>query len=336
MRREFAVVLMFGTGVTAFGQTTPVGLVVRKTVSIAPPVRNAPYSAVVQQGTENARISREFRDSEGRQRTETSELVNSPGGPQTMIRLTFPAESRQCLLDTTNNVAHCFSSIPIRASSKIVSDGPPEDLGTKTIEGVQAEGKRYTETFPNQAGKAAGRVRITEVWNSVELGVFLRTEISDTVTGKAVTILTNLRREEPDAKLFEIGADYQVVEEPGNAAGLFGAPTPAPLQPLPAGASRPGNGVSQPKLITKVPPKYTKEASRAKIEGTVTLRIVVSAEGRATQIEVVKSLDPGLDQEAINAVEQWRFEPGQKDGKPVAVLASIEVNFRILDKPPSN
>jgi outer membrane biosynthesis protein TonB len=48
---------------------------------------------------------------------------------------------------------------------------------------------------------------------------------------------------------------------------------------------------------------------------------------------VTKSLDPGLDQMAIEAVSQWRFRPGQKGGAPVPVMASVEVNFRIADRP---
>jgi TonB family protein len=45
---------------------------------------------------------------------------------------------------------------------------------------------------------------------------------------------------------------------------------------------------------------------------------------------VIRSLGLGLDQKAIEAVQKWRFKPGQKDGKPVPVSANIEVNFRLL------
>ncbi len=59
------------------------------------------------------------------------------------------------------------------------------------------------------------------------------------------------------------------------------------------------------------------------------LTITVTAEGKADNIEVVKSLDPGLDQKAVEAISQWTFQPGTKDGKAVAVLANIEINFRL-------
>ena len=91
-----------------------------------------------------------------------------------------------------------------------------------------------------------------------------------------------------------------------------------------------GGDVKAPKLIYKVEPKYTQEAREAKIEGSVALTVVVTAQGVANEIHVKKSLDPGLDDNAVEAVSKWRFEPGTKAGQPVAVMAIIEVNFRLL------
>ena len=91
-----------------------------------------------------------------------------------------------------------------------------------------------------------------------------------------------------------------------------------------------GGGVSQPRLVSKVEPEYSEEARKAKWQGTVVLSLVVDDKGQPQQIKVAKSLGLGLDQKAIEAVEKWRFEPGKKDGKAVAVYATIEVNFRLL------
>lgn len=91
-----------------------------------------------------------------------------------------------------------------------------------------------------------------------------------------------------------------------------------------------GGDVMAPKLVYKVEPKYTQEAREAKIEGTVVLSVVVTPQGVANEIHVKKSLDPGLDDNAVDAVSKWRFEPGTKAGEPVAVRAIIEVNFRLL------
>ena len=60
------------------------------------------------------------------------------------------------------------------------------------------------------------------------------------------------------------------------------------------------------------------------------LYIEVDPSGKATNIKVVRSLGLGLDEKAIEAVKKWKFRPGYKDGKPVTVAATIEVNFRLL------
>ncbi len=91
-----------------------------------------------------------------------------------------------------------------------------------------------------------------------------------------------------------------------------------------------GNGVSAPEPIYKQEPKYTDEARDNRVEGPVRLTMVVDEYGIPTELQVVQSLDPGLDTEAIQAVKQWRFKPGMKDGKPVAVQATIEVQFKLL------
>jgi TonB family protein len=90
-----------------------------------------------------------------------------------------------------------------------------------------------------------------------------------------------------------------------------------------------GKEISQPSIIYKTAPEYTEEAKDAKIQGTVTLSTVIMADGNADDIKIVRSLDPGLDANAVTAVSQWRFKPGMKDGEPVAVYATIEVNFKL-------
>lgn len=105
---------------------------------------------------------------------------------------------------------------------------------------------------------------------------------------------------------------------PGSGGGFGG------------GAYRIGGGVSAPSILSKVEPEYSEEARKAKWQGTVQLSLVVDDQGRPQSIKVTRSLGLGLDQKAIEAVEKWRFRPGMKDGKPVPVMATIEVNFRLL------
>jgi TonB family protein len=97
------------------------------------------------------------------------------------------------------------------------------------------------------------------------------------------------------------------------------------------GAYRPGNGVETPKLIREIKPQYTAQAMRAKIQGEVLLECIVQPDGRVGNIRVVRSLDSafGLDQEAIKAARQWRFQPGTKQGQPVPVLVTIAIAFTL-------
>jgi periplasmic protein TonB len=105
---------------------------------------------------------------------------------------------------------------------------------------------------------------------------------------------------------------------PGSGGGFGG------------GAYRIGGGVSAPAVIHKVEPEYSEEARKAKWQGTVVLQLVVDEKGRPQDLKVMRALGLGLDQKAIEAVEKWTFKPGMKDGKPVPVIATIEVNFRLL------
>jgi TonB family protein len=96
------------------------------------------------------------------------------------------------------------------------------------------------------------------------------------------------------------------------------------------GVYRPGGAVSAPRLIKEVKPTYTPQALLNRIQGTVVLEAVVTGDGCASQIRVVRSLDRGgLDEEAIAAVVQWRFEPGRLAGAPVDVMVTIIVDFMI-------
>jgi periplasmic protein TonB len=96
------------------------------------------------------------------------------------------------------------------------------------------------------------------------------------------------------------------------------------------GGFKSGNGVSAPMLVFSPEPEYSEEARKAKFQGTVRLALVVDEHGSPAQIRIITPLGLGLDEKAIEAVQKWKFKPGMKDGKPVAVQASVEVNFRLL------
>ncbi|MBZ5722734.1 MAG: energy transducer TonB [Acidobacteriia bacterium] len=90
-----------------------------------------------------------------------------------------------------------------------------------------------------------------------------------------------------------------------------------------------GGGVSAPRVVYASSPEYSKEARKAKLQGTVVLWVVVGKDGRVRNIRVAQTLGMGLDEKAIEAVSKWRFVPGHKDGKPVPVQINVEVAFRL-------
>ena len=94
---------------------------------------------------------------------------------------------------------------------------------------------------------------------------------------------------------------------------------------------RPGEGVKLPKVVHEVKPDYTREAMEAGIQGRLSLQAVVLESGLVGDVEIVDSLDTvyGLDEQAIKAIRQWQFEPGTKDGKPVAVQVEVEFTFKL-------
>ncbi len=92
----------------------------------------------------------------------------------------------------------------------------------------------------------------------------------------------------------------------------------------------PGKGnTSYPQCLHCPVPQYTDEARSKRIEGTVVLQVVITPEGRATQITVIKMAGRGLDEQAIAAVRTWKLKPAMKDGNPVAVRTPVEVTFRL-------
>lgn len=104
---------------------------------------------------------------------------------------------------------------------------------------------------------------------------------------------------------------------PGSGGGIGG------------GVFRVGGGVSAPRALATPDPEYSEEARKAKYQGVVVLWLIVDQGGKPRDIRVARSLGMGLDQKAVEAVKNWRFEPAMKDGRPVAVQINVEVNFRL-------
>ena len=114
-----------------------------------------------------------------------------------------------------------------------------------------------------------------------------------------------------------VGAGIGPGVGPGRGGGIGG------------GVFKVGGGVSAPKVLYQPDPEYSEEARKAKYQGTCVLWLIVGPDGKPRDIKVARNLGMGLDEKAIDAVKQWRFEPAMKDGKPVAVQINVEVSFRL-------
>jgi protein TonB len=92
-----------------------------------------------------------------------------------------------------------------------------------------------------------------------------------------------------------------------------------------------GPGISPPRVTHQVTPQTNPEDPRGfRISGTVLVGLVVSSKGEPKDVHVVKSLDKDIDQSAVEAVKQWRFDPAKKGDQPVAVKITVEIRFHSM------
>lgn len=115
------------------------------------------------------------------------------------------------------------------------------------------------------------------------------------------------------------GPNDSIGTTPGDQTGIGGLP--GPYRP----------GVTMPACVYCPDPQYTDEAREAKVQGRVTLRVLVGADGRASQIQIVQGIGMGLDDRSVQSVRSWKFAPAH-DGARHAVPAwvTIEVIFRLI------
>ena len=84
-----------------------------------------------------------------------------------------------------------------------------------------------------------------------------------------------------------------------------------------------------PALLSRVEPEYTAAAKSAGIQGKVELSVTIGTDGIARDIQVIRSLDPGLDKQAVECVTKWRFRPASRGGHPGTAFATVEVDFKL-------
>jgi TonB family protein len=133
----------------------------------------------------------------------------------------------------------------------------------------------------------------------------------------------------------------------GDSTNVVG-PVP-PADEASNGVRQVGGGVTGPVVIYQPEPEFTKEAKKAKVQGVVTVSLVVDEHGQPQNVHIVRGMgigpdgrpDPklkkaarkaadGMNQSAVDAVKQYKFKPAMENGRPVAVYLNVEVNFEIF------
>jgi TonB family protein len=130
--------------------------------------------------------------------------------------------------------------------------------------------------------------------------------------------------------LREQGRTDQAGEMDARAAAIQRANAPPARSDTASVAYKVGAGVSPPSVLQKVEPEFSEEGRAAGLQGTVVVQVVIGPDGVARAARILRGLGLGLDEQAIEAISQWQFKPGVKDGQPVPVAATIEVNWRLL------
>ena len=116
-----------------------------------------------------------------------------------------------------------------------------------------------------------------------------------------------------------------------SSSGESSSSKPAAPVPDEKGIYKVGGPVSAPKLIHYVDPKYSKEAKRAKLAGSCVVSLTVDREGKPQNVHIVQPLGQGLDENAVKAIQKYRFEPAMYNGKPVPVEIKVEARFSIYN-----
>jgi hypothetical protein len=227
-------------------------------------VTGAPYSAVAVTETKQTLAdgnvidrkvqSNVYRDSQGRTRRETTFTgvgpLSASGQPRTMVSIHDPVASTAYILHADTKSAEQLTLPPRKANAsgnlqnkfeahfqQEIANGTlkKEDLGTQTINGVSAQGTRYTRTIAaGQIGNANSITVVNEQWYSPELQLVVKSVRSDPRLGQVTYTLTSVQRSEPAASLFAVPSDYTV--KPAAAHGMVrhGGPPPDGVAPPPS------------------------------------------------------------------------------------------------------
>jgi TonB family protein len=322
------------------------------------PIPNAPFTGVivVERATVrggapavNLKTSREVaRDSQGRVHNVFRELVPaSESGAPPIVRIHFydPQTRSYTYLYpdrkvyVTGTVNHPPAAEPADLLASPAGNSAPlnqftkqEDLGTQSLAGGSAHGVRQIQTVPAASSGTGNEIVLTdEYWYSDDLHMNVVVKHDDPRTGSVTMTLAEVTRGDPDPSLFQIPEDYKPSGIGSGSPNLQNANREMAGGPQ-ASLYHIGGPVSAPRLLSAPDPEFPSGQTEG---GVVVVACVVDEKGAPRQVRVLHSLSDAFDQNAVRAVEQYRFSPAmlqtESASKPVAVRVDIEVDFR----PPS-
>lgn len=176
-----------------------------------------------------------YRDAQGRVRKETTLPAIGPlaasGAPKSLVFIHDPVAGTGYILDANKKIAHKLPQHPKETADASATDsdtpgkdwaGHPgnanvtkESLGSQTINGVVAEGTRYTRTIPaGHMGNDKPVTIVSEEWYSPDLQIIVQSKRSDPFAGESTYTVTNIQRSAPAATLFTVPSDYTVKDAP--------------------------------------------------------------------------------------------------------------------------
>lgn len=113
----------------------------------------------------------------------------------------------------------------------------------------------------------------------------------------------------------------------GLAAGACALPLPADETSAPTPSAPPGLRSHPPRALHTVAPVHPAELRQKLIGGGCVVECLVATDGRVVDTKVLSATDPAFGQAAIEAVRQWEFQPGERDGQPVAMKVQVPFEF---------
>jgi TonB family protein len=273
------------------------------------------------------------RDSQGRVHSEMHSFSLGVADAQLSLNsfsITDPVASTRTNCDIKLRVCHITGYHPATSfpDPPVVYPGVPqsklvlnrtqmetdESLGDRVIDNLPVTGIRRTLVPVDHSGqprKADFSSSVTEYWYSRDLKMILSSSRSFAANERQDVNVKILSQAEPDLALFTVPANFEVKDDHNSLTDLSGR-------------------VSQPVLLSSAEPRYTPLAREQKVNGSVLISLIVNVQGFPQNVQIIQGLGYGLDENAVAAVEQYRFKPAMLDGKPVAVELNVQVTFKIF------